>query len=244
MILTAHQSQGIGGYLGLYHKIALADEYIYMDTVKYTKQDFINRNKIKTPQGYLWLTIPVLTNGSDNIMINEIKIDNNQKWKEKHWKSIKNFYQKAPYFNLYAEFFEYLYSRKWEYLSDFNYYLLNYVLWKLKINTKVYKMSEYNFQGKKSDLVLDMCKQIKADLYIFGKMGVDYADVNSFKDNNIEIYFQDYNHPKYNQQYGEFESYMSVIDLLFNEGNNSLNIIMSNNITKNELKENDIANYI
>jgi len=237
MILTAHQSQSIGGYLGLYHKIALADEFVYMDTVKYSKQDFINRNKIKTPQGYLWLTVPVLTNGSDNIIINEVKIDNNQKWREKHWKSIKNFYQKSTYFKLYFDFIEDLYKKEWIYLSDFNFYLLKWILQELKINTKIHKMSDYNFQGKKSDLVLNMCKQMKTDLYIFGKMGIDYADINSFKNNNIKVYFQDYNHPQYNQMYGKFEPYMSVIDLLFNEGNNSLDILMNGNINKKELRD-------
>lgn len=235
-ILTAHQPQFLG-YLGLYHKIALADEFVYFDQVQYVPKDFISRNYIKSSQGKLLLTVPVLKKGYLNKTIAQIEINNNENWTKKHWKSILNNYKKAKYFNRYCDFFEDLYNREWKYLTDLNFYILNYILFQLGIRTKIIKMKDYNFQGNKSDLVLDMCKQMEVNLYIFGKLGTDYADIESFKNNNINLYFQDYNHPEYNQLYGKFEPYMSIIDLLFNEGDDSLDILMSGNITKNQLKE-------
>ena len=116
--------------------------------------------------------------------------------------------------------------------------MLKYFLKELKIDVKFCKASELNFEGRKSELVLDMCKRLGADLYIFGALGRDYAETGSFSQNGIDIYFQDYSHPVYPQTDGKFISNLSVIDLLFNVGRNrALDTIMEGNITKEELKK-------
>jgi hypothetical protein len=178
----------------------------------------------------------VLKKGYLDKTIAQMEINNQVDWTKKHWKSILTNYKKAKYFNKYSDFFEDLYNQEWKYLTDLNYVILKYILKQLKINTKIRLMKNYNFQGNKSDLVLDMCKQMNANLYIFGKMGRDYADIESFENNEVKVYFQIYNHPEYNQLYGKFEPYMSIIDLLFNEGDGALDILMSNNITKEQLE--------
>lgn len=233
MILTAHQPVYLP-WLGLFHKIALADAFCYFDDVQYLKKDWNNRNKIKTPQGPLWLTVPVLTSEHREKTIREIEINNSTNWRKKHASSILNNYRKAPYFREYAPFFEDVYSRDWKYLSELNEHMLKWFLQELGIDVTYYKASELHLKGAKSGLVLDMCKKLEADLYIFGALGKEYAKEEDFAKAGIKIEFQDYNHPTYPQLYGDFVPYMSVIDLLFNCGGRSLEILMSGNTIRKQ----------
>lgn len=234
MILTAHQPVYLP-WLGLFHKIALADKFVFFNEVQYLPKDWMNRNKIKTPAGEIWLTVPVLRKGYRDMNTSEIEINNDTDWKRKHLKSILINYKKAPYFENYFNFFEETYSKDWRYLADLNEHMLKWFLEKLGIETVFVKASDFKFQGTKSDLVLDMCKQMGADLYIFGTLGKEYANVGDFKRHGIQIVFQEYNHPVYPQMHGDFIPNLSVIDLLFNCGPNSLDIIMSNNISRDNL---------
>ena len=112
-------------------------------------------------------------------------------------------------------------------MSDLNEHILKIFLKELNIKINFLKASDYDFTGKGSELVLDMCKKL-ADYYIFGEQGKNYADEREFQKNEIKIFFQKYNHPKYTQLHGKFISNLSVIDLLFNEGSNSLEKIVKN----------------
>ena len=105
----------------------------------------------------------------------------------------------------------------------------------LDIKVEYHKMSNLNILTKKSDLVLDMCLKLNASTFIFGKLGRDYADTSKFEDSNIKVVFQDYCHPKYSQLFGEFESHLSIIDLLFNCGPNSKEVLMSGNLTRDKI---------
>jgi len=105
----------------------------------------------------------------------------------------------------------------------------------LDVNTKIVKASDFSFVGTKSELVLDMCIQLNADIYIFGENGKDYADIDAFTSAGMSPYFQSYNHPVYNQIKGKFMPYMNIFDLLFNEGQNSKNIFMLDNVTKKNI---------
>lgn len=234
MILTAHQPVYLP-WLGLFHKIAISDAFCYFDDVQYQVKDWNNRNKMKMVGGEAWLTVPVLTKGYRENKIKEIEINNSVDWRKKHWKTIYLNYKKTPFFDKYAPFFEELYKKDWKYLSDLNEYMLKWFLDQLGIKVNYFKASELNFIGSKSELVLDMCKKLKADVYVFGMLGKDYAEENLFLKNGVKIYFQDYHHPIYPQTFGEFLPYMSIIDLLFNEGDKSLEVLMSGNITKEEL---------
>ena len=234
MILTAHQPVYLP-WLGLFHKIALSEKFVYFNEVQYLPKDWMNRNKIKTKDGAIWLTVPVLRKGYREMKISEIEINNSIDWQKKHLRSISINYKKAPYFEKYIPFFEYVYSRKWKFLGDLNEYMLKWFLDELGIKVDFLKASDFKFQGKKSSLVLNMCKELDASTYIFGALGKDYADVEEFGKNNIRLIFQDYNHPKHSQLYGEFISHLSVIDLLFNHGPKSLEIILSNNISQKSI---------
>jgi len=233
IILTAHQPVYLP-WLGLFHKIALADVFCLFDIVQYQRKDFNNRNKIKTSVDSIWLTVPVKSSGRLNSIITDIEIINDG-WHKKHLKSIELNYKKTPYFDQYYYDLKKILDTSYQYLVDLNFDILVYLLNALNIDTKTVKASDYLFKGVKSELVLDMCIQLNADIYIFGENGKNYANIDTFKSSGVDPYFQAYNHPVYNQAKGRFMPYMSVLDLLFNEGQNSNNIIMSDNISKKDI---------
>jgi len=137
---------------------------------------------------------------------------------------------KAPYFKDYFEALEQqLLGRQHVFLTELNAEMLASFLKLLGIDVPIVKASDYAFSGKKSDLVLDMCVTLKASDYIFGEQGRSYADIESFRAKDVNVYFQKYNHPVYDQLNGPFEPYMSVVDLLFNCGPASRDIIMRGN---------------
>jgi len=229
MILTAHQPVYLP-WLGLFHKIALADQFCIFDIAQYQTKDFNNRNKIKTHTGSLWLSVPVESKNHLEKKLCDIKIVNDG-WNRKHFKSIDIAYRKAPFYSLYIEQLEkILLNTSYTYLADLNFATLEFGLQSLGIEVPIVTASRYEFEGYKSDLVLDMCKKLAADDYIFGAQGKNYADVEAFLAAGVTPHFQDYQHPVYPQQHGEFEPYMSVIDLLFNVGPKSLEVLMSGNI--------------
>jgi len=235
-ILTAHQPVYLP-WIGLFHKIAIADSFCYFDSVQYQTKDWNNRNKLKGPNGAFWLTVPVKSKGHFNKKVGEIEVNNTINWRKKHLKSIEMNYKSTSYFNQYIGFFRDCYKREWTHLSDLNEYMLKWFLDILNIKVKYYKMSEIDFEGRKSDLVLDMCKKLSADLYIFGALGKDYVKEEDFAEKDIKIYFQNYNHPVYPQLYGKFISHLSIVDLLFNVGaERASDVIMKGNISKKELR--------
>ena len=225
MILTAHQPVYLP-WLGLFHKIALSDKFVFFSEVQYVPKDWINRNRIKTATGPCWLTVPVLQKGHREKTISEIEINNKEPWRHKHWRSIEINYSKAQYFDIYAPFLEDVYRREWQYLADLNEYMLGWFLEALGINVEFLRASDFAFQGKKSGLVLDMCGQLDAEVYVFGALGKDYAKVEDFEAKGVKAVFQSYRHPVYPQLHGDFEPYLAVIDLLFNCGPDSLRILM------------------
>lgn len=236
MILTAHQPAYLP-WLGFFHKIILSDIYVILDEVQFEKSSFINRNKIKTPEGSQWLTVPVSMAGYRTKSILEMEINNSENWSLNHWNGLYRNYKKTPYFHLYSDFFEATYKKKWTNLTDLLIYTMEFFLKELHIETKVIKQSQLHTKEKKQDLIIEICKKLNADKFVFGALGRNYAQEQTFKNNGIQIYFQDYQHPAYNQQWGEFMPYMSIVDLLFNLGpENALEIIMKNNIDKKTLE--------
>lgn len=229
MILTAHQPVYLP-WLGLFHKIALADRFCVFDIAQYQTKDFNNRNKIKTNAGAIWLTVPVESKDHFNKPISGVKIINNG-WNRKHLKSIALAYKKAPHFDAYFPALEAVLATEFDLLADLNTRILELCLTQLGIAIPILKASDHAFRGAKSDLVLDMCVELGASDYIFGAQGRNYADEAEFLRRGVTPHFQDYQHPVYPQLHGAFEPFMSVIDLLFNAGPRSLEILMSGNVS-------------
>ena len=229
MILTAHQPVYLP-WLGLFHKIALSEHFCIFDIAQYQTKDFNNRNKIKTNTAPIWLSVPVESKDHFDKKLCDIKIINNG-WNRKHFKSIDLAYRKAPFYTDYIGRLESILAiTTYTYLVDLNLATLEFGLKSLGISVPIVTASSYDFQGNKSELVLDMCKKLGASEYIFGAQGRDYADVDSFASCSIKPHFQEYKHPVYPQLHGPFEPNMSVIDLLFNVGPNSHEVLMSGNV--------------
>jgi hypothetical protein len=237
MILTAHQPVYLP-WLGLFHKIALAERFCVFDIAQYQRKDFNNRNKIKTIAGPLWLSVPVESKNHFNIQICDARIIYDG-WNKKHARSLRMNYAKALFFKDYIDGLEEnLLCKQYEFLTDLNTALLVFFLDRLGIEIPIVKASDFEFRGYKSDLVLDMCIGLRATTYIFGEQGRNYADRHSFLNNGIDIRFQQYKHPQYRQLFGKFEPYMSIVDLLFNEGPESRSIIMRGNaLSANEMAD-------
>jgi len=233
MIIAGHQPNYLP-YLGFFHKITLCDIFVIVDTVQYVKRGpfgWINRNKIRTPDDWLWLTVPVLSKGKYTQSIIDTIIDNLKPWQHKHWRSITLAYQKAPYFHLYKDFFQKIYETKWERLADLNEVIIRYIISALDIKVEITKTSTIKAEGQGTGLIVAMCKKLGADTYVHGKHGKDYIDPTKFADNNIKCIYQEFNHPVYRQAYEPFIPEMSIIDLLFNHGKESLTILKGNQQT-------------
>ncbi len=228
MIVSIHQPAYLP-WLGYFEKIARADVFVYLDTVQFEKNSFINRNRIKTPQGPQWLTIPVLTKGHTEGTLRHTEVDDRQPWREKHLKSIAMNYRKAPYFGKYYPEMEKLLRFPENRLSELCWQQLQYWIADLGIKTRLVRASEMDVVSRKSDLVLDICVTLGATKYISGALGRGYLVESDFATAGIEVDYQDYHHPVYSQAHGDFSPYMSVLDLVLNMGPASTDVIMSGN---------------
>jgi hypothetical protein len=225
LILTAHQPLYLGGYLGTIEKVSRADVFCIFDAVQFVgKGDFIQRNRIRTKDGWIWLTVPIIHTG-ERQLIRDVRIDNRQDWRRKHLRAIELNYARAPYLDRYIDFIRDTYSSDWEYLSDLDTHIFLWVLSQLGIKVAVVKASDYKFTGSKSALVLDMCQQLGVGQYWFGEQGRNYCDTDAFRAAGVEPHFQQYRHPVYRQCWPGFEPFMCALDLLLNEGPRSLEIL-------------------
>lgn len=219
-------------WLGFFEQMAKVEFFVFLDDVQYTKKDWRSRNRIRTKDGWIWLTVPIITKGKFKQKILEAKIDNSFNWRRKHWRSLEIWYQKAPYFKNYKDFLKNLYSKEWEYLVDLDLEMIKYLAKALGIKTPTVRSSELKAKGEKTGRVVNICKEVGANLLYDGKAAKDFIDEDLMKRNKIEIEYQDYQHPVYRQLYEPFIPYMSVVDLLFNHGDESLDIIISNRKVK------------
>ena len=225
MIVAIHQPNYLP-WLGYFYKIASCDMFVLLDNVQYSKNGFINRNKIKTPQGTAWLTVGALTKGRYEQLINEVEINNSLPWSSIHEKSISQGYSNAPYFKNYISFFEDIYHRKWEGLVDLNEALIKVICQILGIRSVEFtRASELNVPGQSTELLVNICKAVGSDTYLSGPSGQKYMDEELFEREGISLRYSDFKHPAYTQLWGDFIPNMSIIDLLFNEGGESLKIL-------------------
>jgi hypothetical protein len=223
MKVTIHQPEHMP-WLGFFHKLNMADVYVVLDDVQYRKNYFQNRNKIRTANGQCWLSVPAKYKFGQHIK--DVIIDNsNERWKRKYWESINLSYKKARFFNQYSEAIKSILDREWIYVSELNQRLILKCIEFLGINSVIFKSSELNVEGSGSTLILNICKKLKAEVYISGISGKDYLNILDFEEAAIDVIFQEFHHPIYNQLYKPFIPGMSVIDLLFNYGEKSLDVI-------------------
>ena len=203
---------------GYFDIISQVDEFIFYDDVQYTNRDWRNRNKIKTTDGFLWLSVPV--GESRNRLICDVKIADNS-WQKKHWQSISQFYKKAPFFSEYKYFFEDFYLNEiYGSLSDMNINLIKKICREiLNIKTNFKDSREFNLQSKKENRILELLLKTNATLYLSGPAAKNYIDEQHFAEKHIELKWMDYSgYPEYKQLFGKFEHAVSILDLIFNVG--------------------------
>lgn len=207
---------------GYFDLINMVDVFVFYDDMQYTRRDWRNRNKIKTPQGLKWLTIPVEVKGRYFQTINETMISEND-WAIKHWQTIKQFYSKAPYFNEYKDAFEaFFLSTKKTNLSQVNFNLIQIVNQILGIKTKLRWSSEFELVDGQTEKLLGICQQLNADIYMSGPAAKGYFDESLAEKMGIQVEWMDYSgYPEYNQLHPPFEHGVTILDLIFNEGPNA-----------------------
>lgn len=213
---------------GYFDMINMVDEFILYDCVQYTKNDWRNRNLIKTPSGVQWLTIPCRVE-SLHQRIDETKVSD-KSWASKHLKSIIQNYSKAPYFKEYIAVFEALYKevQNEEYLSIINYKFLTTINNILGIKTKISNCQDFTLIEGQTSRLVQMCKDANADIYISGPAAKNYLDESLFEEVGIRVEWMDYSgYKEYNQLFGEFAHGVSIIDLIFNEGSNATKYMKS-----------------
>ena len=213
---------------GYFDIIAEVDEFILLDCVQYTRRDWRNRNKILTPNGAKWLTVPVITKGLYFQKINATVVSQGD-WSLKHWQMIERNYSKAKYFNDYKKYFERFYrSVDDKRLSYINFELIKIVCDILGIKTKISWSTDYeNIDTSRTEKLMSLCRAAGGCTYLSGPSAKSYFDCSIAQKYNLKIEWMDYsNYPIYKQLHEPFEHSVSILDLIFNEGPNAKNFML------------------
>ena len=225
MVVSILQSNYIPwkGYFDIINK---SDCFVIYDEVQYTKNDWRNRNKLKTNQGVKWLTIPVSVKSSSQ-RINETEVAN-QIWRRKHWLTIKENYGKQVGFDRFGSVFEEFYLQNSESsLSKINRNLISIISNILEFDTNILDSSMFPSSGSKTGRLVQICKQLNATTYLSGPSARNYIEVNKFRNENIDIEWMDYScYPQYPQIHPPFEHNVSILDLLFSVNNDYKNFLL------------------
>jgi hypothetical protein len=223
MIVAVHQPQFLP-WLGYFDKIDRADVFVLLDNVQFKKNEWQNRNKIKTAQGWQWLTVPVLYKYPQ--LINEVTINNRVNWQHKQKQALVSNYNKAPYCETVTNMLGDIFSSHWEYISQLNTAVVKTIARALGIDTQIYIASELGeFPQDPDERLVAIAKHFGAGTYLAGTGGKGYMNLDTYEKSGIEVIFQDFKHPVYKQLFGDFEPFMSSIDLLFNHGDKSLTVL-------------------
>lgn len=213
---------------GYFDLINMVDELVLYDDMQYTRRDWRNRNKIKTPQGLKWLSIPVEVKGKYFQKINETLVSD-KSWSVNHWQTIKQFYSKTPYYKDYNDVFEDFYmNNQEEHLSLINARLIEIVNCILGIQTKINWSSDYELIEGQTEKLLSICKQAGADVYLSGPAAKEYFDESLAEKMGMQVEWIDYSgYAEYHQLHPPFEHGVTILDLIFNEGLNAKNFMKS-----------------
>lgn len=204
------------GYFDIIHDV---DTFVFYDDVQFTRRDWRNRNKIKTPKGADWVTVPVVKGPRDQL-IHQVEIQQTD-WQQTHWRLIQQHYSRAPYFELYRDFFEELYLQKqWTNLSDFNHHVIKQISRQiLGLQTRFVDDRAFAATERKHLRLLQICKALDADCYLSGPAAKDYIDEKQFEDAGVTLEWKSYHgYPEYDQFHPPFEHGVTILDTLMQVG--------------------------
>lgn len=224
MLVAIHQPEHLP-WLGYFEKMVRADLFVILDHVQFSRGDFQNRNRVKGSTNVQWLTVPVVRKFPTRI--NEVEIAPGD-WRKKHWKTVVTCYSRSPYFNEFAGAFEDFYRQTWTHLAELNVAAIKLLAGFFGVQTQVVLSSQLDIQVKKSDLVLNICKEVGATRYYAGQAGLSYLNSAAFCQAGIEIVNRNFVHPTYQQLFMKRQGFvpnLSVLDLLFNCGGQGLEML-------------------
>ena len=224
MIISIHQPQYLP-WDNFFKKIKKSDCFIFLDNVEFQKNGLQNRNQIKTSNGPIWLTVPIKQKLGQKI--SDVEIDNSKDWKKKHWKTISENYNKSKHFDNFKGNFQNIFLSNWNNLSELNIKIILEILMILNIKTKIYKASDLKVKGKSTELLVNLCKKINSKTYMSGEGGKNYLELEKFKEAGIQVIFEkNINQKPYKQNHDKigFVQNLSIIDNLFNNGKEALEI--------------------
>lgn len=205
---------------GYFDFIDSVDLFIFHDDLQYTKNDWRNRNKIKTSQGTQWLSVPVHYKHTAQ-KIDETPIDYSQNWIRKHLQNLQQWYRTAPYFDRYYPTLHSLLQVPYDSISQLNITLCKWIMKELHIVTPLQISREFNPQGSKTERLIDLLKKVNATTYLSGPNAKAYLDESTFHRHHIQLEYKSYEYPLYPQLWGSFVGNVTVLDLLFNVGPSS-----------------------
>ena len=212
---------------GYFDIINMADVFIFHDDLQYTHGDWRNRNKIKTRNGLEWISVPCGT--SESRLICEVELKD-KKWQKKHWAKIEQSYIKAKYFSTFKDYFMNIFlDKEWNNLSDMNQFIIKSISKDiLKINTKFEDTRSYDLENSKAERVLELLEKTGAEVYLSGPAAKNYFNESMTDKIGVKLEWMDYSgYPEYNQLYPPFEHGVSILDLIFNEGENAKKFMKS-----------------
>lgn len=218
-VVVIHQPD-FAPYLGFFHRFLHADLYIALDHVQFvsgSSRSWMNRDKIKTAQGEKWLTVSVEKAPRDTA-INQIELSVGVDWRKDNLRLLEQNYRKAQYYTELMPEIERLYAQPFHMLRDFNMASIEMLMDMLNVRLPWLWSSCLNPVGKKNELLVDLLKKVSATHYLSGIGARDYYDPEPFAKAGIEMIWQDFTHPVYAQQFGEYLPYLSALDVLFNHG--------------------------
>ncbi len=202
---------------GYFDIINAVDCFVFLDDVQFTIRDWRTRNRIRTKEGSCWLSVPV-EKKYHRVKICDVELHDDS-WQRKHWSSLCHHYKKAPFFHTYAPFFEGFYTKQsWKNLSEMNIYLTKQIAHFLGIHTRFRSSGEWGFQSSGQEKLLDILKELSATEYLSGPAARDYITPSAFEKAGIKLSYKEYCYPEYPQLSEPFMDYLSVVDLLFNCG--------------------------
>ncbi len=228
MIVAIHQPHYLP-WLRYMHKLASCDVFVILDDVQFTKNGWQNRNKIKGSQGPVLLTVPV--SDASFKPIGAVKIDDQTHWREKHWKSLQTSYGRTPFFARYKEDFEHAFAKPWDLLAPLNSHLLDVVCRGFGVPAKTVQSSTLGVEGKGTERIVEICRRLNATQYLTGAFAAaGHLDAHLFADAGITVVTQAWECPRYRQPFPAlgFVPDLSCVDLLFNEGPDSLRVLLGN----------------
>ena len=213
------------GYLDL---IDQSDCFVFLDSVQFNKRSWQQRNKVKGTGGVTWCTVPVLTKGRRDQAIRDVEIDQGQEFQTKHVKTIQYNYEKADYADPFIDEFSTIMGKRHNLLAELNIELIDWLCSCFGIRTEFVRSSSLEVSGRKTELLVQICKELGAQRYLSALGSKEYIEENNlFLSNDIELIYHSYEHPEYSQLHGTFESHLSALDLLLNEGITGLSIVRS-----------------